>query len=103
MQMSAFIFEYMQITCKRVRQSYKGKLGTPEPKLLWSQEMGYQGDGSGGKSWLMVTWDVDDCAKGKSVGPSPVRADALVEKIGARFLTTSSRTTDVVSGWDFTT
>lgn len=44
MQMSAFIFEYMQITCKRAHQSYKGKLGTPENKLLWSQEVGYQGD-----------------------------------------------------------
>lgn len=49
----------------------------------------------------MVTWDVD--AKGESVGPSQVRADALVGKIGTRFLVTSSRTTDVVAGRKFTT
>lgn len=44
---------------------------------------------------MMVTWNVDDYAEGRSVGPRQVRAGALVGKIGTHFLITSSRTTDI--------
>lgn len=73
------------------------------PNFSGLKRWGIRGLGSAEESWLMVTWKVDDCAEGRSVGPGQVRADVLVGKVGTHFFITSSRTTDVVAGRDFTT
>lgn len=52
--------------------------------------------------WLKVTLNVNDRAKGKSVGPKASWPEALVGKRRTLFLVTSSRAIDTVIGRDLT-